>query len=384
MATRSELLIITRNLPPLRGGMERLNARMASALALDYRVTVLAPRGSTLDADPSIRLMCCPLGGLAAFLLWAAVVGTWRAVLDRPRWVLAGSGLTAPMVLLASRFSRARAAAYLHGLDIVVQSRLYRALWLPSIRRLDRCVVNSRNTQRLAIDAGVDPSRTVIVHPGVALPTPVAPAVLQAEMQAFRARHALGEGPVVLSVGRLTRRKGLVEFVERAWASLLARAPDARLVVIGDEAPDALNASGAGQRQRLDEAIRRAGLSASIHVLGPVPEAELLAAFAVASSHVFPGVDVPGDVEGFGMVAIEAAAHGVPTVAFDVGGVADAVDDPASGALVPPGDYVALTEALARHLAHPSPMHAAAASFAARFEWSLFGRAMREALAAGT
>jgi len=385
MDTRPSLLIITRNLPPLRGGMERLNAHMVAALALDHRVTVLAPKSSRIEVGPTIRLITCPWGRLPAFLIWATLVGSWRALMDRPRWVLAGSGLSAPMAWLASRLSRARAAAYLHGLDIVVQSRMYAAVWLPAIRRMDRCIVNSRNTRRLATDAGVEASRIALVHPGVACPVSIDDTERQHEAREFRARHDLGTGPVVLSVGRLTRRKGLVEFIEHGWGALLARWPDARLVVIGDEAPDALNASGVGQRQRVENAARNAGFNASIHLLGPVPEADLRAAFAVAASHVFPGIDVQGDVEGFGMVAIEAAAHGVRTAAFDVGGVADAVDDPASGTLVAPGDYGALVDALSSHIEDDDQAaRASVVAFAARFDWAVFGRAIRRALGAGS
>lgn len=62
------------------------------------------------------------------------------------------------------------------------------------------------------------------------------------------------------------------------------------------------------------------------------------------------GRDVPGDVEGFGMVAIEAAAHGLPTVAFDVGGVADAVLVGRTGELAPAADYQTFASAVSRAL----------------------------------
>jgi phosphatidylinositol alpha-1,6-mannosyltransferase len=66
--------------------------------------------------------------------------------------------------------------------------------------------------------------------------------------------------------------------------------------------------------------------------------------------HVFPVLESSDDVEGFGMVAIEAAANGLPTVAFDVGGIADAVEDPVSGRLVPAQDYVKLTNAVSAYI----------------------------------
>ncbi|UPG84814.1 glycosyltransferase family 4 protein [Luteibacter aegosomatis] len=381
-ASTPGLLLITRNLPPLRGGMERLNAQMANALAEDHHVTVMAPKGSRLDHTSLVRLVCCPWPGVAMFLVWAAIVGTFRALTGKPRWILGGSGLVAPVVLLAGWLSGARRAVYLHGLDIVVDSRLYRALWLPAIRRMNRCLVNSRNTRKLAIMEGVDEKRICIVFPGVAMPAPSDSRVSSSSR--FRASHELGDGPLILSVGRLTRRKGLAEFVEHAMPSLLAKRADIRLVVIGDEAPDALNASGVGQRQRIMDAALRAGVDESVHMLGPVSESTLRAAFEAASVHVFPGLDVSGDVEGFGMVAIEAAAHGVPTVAFAVGGIPDAVNDPRSGSLVMAGDYAGLVQRLLQRVEDKSSVAASCREFAARFDWRIFDEALRSQFVPGS
>src|SRR3546814_12930756 len=61
--------------------------------------------------------------------------------------------------------------------------------------------------------------------------------------------------------------------------------------------------------------------------------------YKAASAHIFPVREIPGDPEGFGMVAVEAAAHGVPTIAFATGGIVDAVAEGESGRLIRPGDY---------------------------------------------
>jgi phosphatidylinositol alpha-1,6-mannosyltransferase len=89
-----------------------------------------------------------------------------------------------------------------------------------------------------------------------------------------------------------------------------------------------------------------------------------------------------GDVEGFGMVALEAAARGVPTVGYAVGGVPDAVDQGVSGELVPAGDATALAQAIGRWLARPRRNVAAQCrAFAEHLSWPEFGRRLRDALA---
>lgn len=80
--------------------------------------------------------------------------------------------------------------------------------------------------------------------------------------------------------------------------------------------------------------------------LGVVPEDVLLAAMDASNLHIFPVRSVPGDPEGFGMVAIEAASRGLPTAAFASGGVIDAVENGTSGRIVQQNDYQALADAV--------------------------------------
>ncbi|KRE88867.1 hypothetical protein ASG87_07930 [Frateuria sp. Soil773] len=292
--------------------------------------------------------------------------------------VLAGSGLTAPIAMFAAWLAGGRSAVYAHGLDLVVRHPLYRALWLPFLRRCELCIVNSRNTAMLAEQVGVSPERIVVIHPGVELPGPNGDGI----GMGFRQRHGLIGKKLLLSVGRLTARKGLREFVRHALPQIMTVNPDAVLVVIGDGAPDALKRAGVGNVQDIRECAHALGLDHAVQMLGACSESELAAAYAAADVCVFPLLDLPGDVEGFGMVAIEAAAHGLPTVAFEVGGVADAIADGRSGWLVPPGDYAGMGKRIQQVLetGRTPEVCAEARRFSEAFEWGLFGAKMREAL----
>jgi phosphatidylinositol alpha-1,6-mannosyltransferase len=81
------------------------------------------------------------------------------------------------------------------------------------------------------------------------------------------------------------------------------------------------------------------------------------------------------------MVAVEAAAYGVPTVAFATGGVADAVADGQSGRLIPTGDYAAFAESVAVTLVQRETLRASCIEFAGRFAWPKFGMGIAEQLA---
>ncbi len=373
---REGLLLVTRNLPPLRGGMERLNERLVIGLPARSSVAVVGPAGCAPSLPASAVVRGVPAAPLWKFLVLAA----WRALvlsrLQRPSLVLAGSGLTAPIAWALARLTGARSAAYLHGLDLVASHPIYQALWLPCIRRCDVLIANSRNTCELAVARGVPVARIHVVHPGTDIPE-----VDPAARARFRARHALAQAPVMLSVGRLTARKGLVEFVRDVLPRVVAQVPEAKLVVIGAEATDALTSRpGTRESERILEAAQRAGVRDSILMLPPCTDAELADAYRGADVHVFPIIDVPGDVEGFGMVAIEAAAHGLPTVAHAVGGVADAVKHGVSGSLVPLGDAHAFAEELLRWIAAGPAVRLGCRTFAEGFSWRRFSDQLHAAL----
>lgn len=350
--------------------MERLNWHMADQLSRHADLHVVGPEGAARHQPEAIDLTEVPLRPLWRFLS-ASALQVWRiARAWRPDVVLAGSGLTAPAAYLAARAVRARSAAYLHGLDITVRNAVYQGCWLPAIRRIDTIVVNSSPTRSLAIDAGVCSGRISIVPPGVSFP--VSPVSGETRRE-FLESHALQGRRILLSVGRLTSRKGLREFVLQALPQVVERHPDASLVVIGDVPKQALSAE-AQAPQCILEAARQAGVAGHVKILGVVDDATLAAAFACAAVHVFPIRHVPGDPEGFGMVAIEAAAHGLPTVAFATGGVVDAVASGRSGLLVTPGNYPALADAVSQVLASScGAWRDGAVDFARGFAWPVFG-----------
>lgn len=372
------VLHLTRNLPPLVGGMERLNWHIADELSRTADVQVVGPVGAASLGPAQVTLHEVPLRPLWRFLLASGWQALRLARRHRPDLVLAGSGLTAPAALLAARVTGARACVYLHGLDVGVQHPVYRALWHPAIRRMDRVIANSQATAALARGLGVRDDRLTIVHPGVTLPTAAQP---DAALAAFRARHDLGEARLLLSIGRLTSRKGLREFVQHALPAIVREAPDALLTVIGEAPADALHAD-VQSRASIQAAADAAGVGAHLRFLGVITDPQQLAcAYEAAAVHVFPVRQLPGDPEGFGMVAIEAAAHGLPTVAFATGGIVDAVAPGESGHLVAPGDYAALSRDVSRVLAEgTSTWQARARRFAAQFAWGPFGRKLRHAL----
>jgi phosphatidylinositol alpha-1,6-mannosyltransferase len=356
--------------------MERLNQHVALELHARFQMKVVGPEGCRAALPEGIEVYEVPVRPLWRFLMQAMIRSLWVGHRKRPRVVIAGSGLTAPIAVLSAWLAGGRSVVYAHGLDLVARHRLYRAVWLPFLRRCDVCVVNSRHTAGLAERTGVSAGKITIIHPGVTLPD----GDDLGNGDSFRREHGLDGSKLLLSVGRLTPRKGLLEFVRDALPHIVKDHPDAVLVVIGDEAPDALNGAGIGGAATIQELAYGLGLDRHVRMLGACSDAMLSSAYAAADLCVFPLREIPGDVEGFGMVAVEAAAHGLPTVAFDVGGVADAVANGRSGWLVPAGDYPAMVERIHQvfMVGRTPDARRQAQDFARAFDWGHFGSRLRK------
>ena len=372
---RPRVLMVTRNFPPMVGGMERLLYHAYDELSQACEMALVAPAGARDHAVGASAFAGCGLNPLPRFLLDVSVQAVRVARRFRPDLVFSGSGLVALPALIAARSSGARTACYLHGLDVIARSRIYQHLFVPAIRQFDLAIANSRNTAQLAATRGVAEARLRVLHPGVALP----PAVDRA---AFRREIGLDpDMPMLLSVGRLTGRKGLVEFIDLALPAVVARYPNLRLVVIGDEASHAAVRGVSANADKVRETAAARHVSANVIMLRGVDDRTLGSAYAAADLLVFPVLDRPDDVEGFGMVAVEAAAHGLPTVAFRVGGVPDAVSDGISGHLVASGDYQGFADVIKRHLSERGRHQQwadACRRFASDFAWPLFGQRLRE------
>lgn len=365
----SRILLITRNYPPLTGGMERLMQKASEGLAQGARLTIIGPSGCTAFA-PAGATVYEVRPQVAPFLLGAS----WKAMElvreQRFERVIGGSGLVAPILRILQRLYGLPTAVFIHGLDIVVDNSIYQRLFVPAVCRADLIIANSQNTRRLAIARGAEAGKVSVINPGTEIPPPTA-----APTPKFREKFGIPFERVMLFTGRITQRKGLLSFLQHALPDILAGDPDCGLVVAGDNPDDSLNQQG--EQAQVQRWIRQAGLGQRVIFIGKVSDDDLLAAYRSALVQLFPLIDVDGDVEGFGMVAVEAAACGTPTVAFNLGGVADAIL-PDGGVLVPAGDYAAFAAAALGILARREAFSTACYEHSKRFGWPRFHRQLAE------
>ena len=131
---------------------------------------------------------------------------------------------------------------------------------------------------------------------------------------------------ILLTVGRLVPRKGVKWFVEHVMAKL----PENVVYAIAGTGPD---------EQAIRDSIRAIGSAGTrVRLLGRVDDETRTALYTGADIFVMPNLPVGGDMEGFGLVALEAATAGALVVASDLEGIRDAVLEDETGVLCPSGD----------------------------------------------
>jgi len=245
-------------------------------------------------------------------------------------------GAAAPLGLLAPRLRAAgarRVVALTHGHEASWASA---PLFRSALRRIGEhadVVTYLGEYTRARLATVIPPEKLVRLAPGV--------DVELFHPRAARMELGLGERPVVACVSRLVPRKGQDRLI-RAWPEVLRVVPDAVLLLVG----------GGPHRRRLE---RLAAGSPSIVFTGTVPAADLPGYYAAADVFVMPCRSRWGgvDVEGLGIVFLEAAASGLPVVAGDSGGAPEAVRHRESGLVVDGESTREVAAALIELLANP-------------------------------
>lgn len=202
----------------------------------------------------------------------------------------------------------------------------------PVLRIAHAVLPISRYVRDQLLSLGAAPERVHLIPPAIE-----AKRIQGGQGDRIRTRFGLGRRPVVLTLARLTERKGH-DTVIRALPRVLQEIPDVAYIV-----------AGKGDQQKILERLARdTGVADNVFFTGFVPEAETPDVYAAADLYVMVsrvGKD-SGDIEGFGITYLEAAAVGLPVVAGRSGGTADAVEDGVTGVLVDPTDALSVGGAI--------------------------------------
>ncbi len=342
-------LLLTTTFPPRIGGMELYYGEIARRMPAGS-ILASAPRTEgwrTFDPTFPVPILR-PLvpHDRAGLFIWVATWWIWTLfTVVRHRVSFLHCGNLTPTGYLGSWTKRLVGlpySLYLHGMDVEkALGKLARGGTRGrALRRIldgaDVLFANSRDTAARLERAGVEPGRIRLLHPGVDTERfcPAAGGAIRGESEG---------GPILLTVGRYAQRKG-VDRVIRLMPRLRERFPGVRLRIAGRR-----------QEENLAPLVREAGVVDAVEFLGEFDDAGLPDLYRAADLFVMPsGEDAAtGSVEGFGIVYLEAAACGVPSIGGRTGGVADAIEEGVTGLLADPEDDQDLHDKLADLLASP-------------------------------
>jgi glycosyltransferase involved in cell wall biosynthesis len=293
-------------------------------------------------------------GGKNRALIWWLPIALLRVFVRAARneiqFVLAGDALTNAAVSFILRPFGVPCITMVMGLDVTYPNRLYRVTTRRGLKRTRLVIAISAATAEEVRKIGVPTSRIVVMRLGVPIPS-VGEKDRAAARTSFHHRLGIPDREIVLAtIGRLVARKGVGWFVQ----TVLPMLPPTVHYVVAGEGPEFA---------RIKQAAVAAGVSRRVRLLGRIDDERREEILRGADLFVQPNVPVVADMEGFGLVTIEAALRGTLVVAADLEGVRDAVVDGRTGLLLPPGDAEAWSQKLIGLLANPEQMVEMGASF---------------------
>lgn len=306
------VLFVTRKYPPRVGGMESLSFGLISGYP--------EPKGSIA------------LRRSQKHLVWFLPYAIARVALTGHRYdvIHLGDAMLSIAGLVPRVLFKRPVAVSVHGLDITFPNRMYQA-YLRRFLRAQAFIANSESTRKLAESRGLARVRTITIG----VPEHYFALARVERLDDDYERRRAGRS-VLLTVGRLVKRKGVAWFVRH----VLPRVPNALYVVVGV----------GPEHDEIVRAASESGTTDKLWLTGKVSDARLLELLSASHAFVMPNIEVPGDVEGFGIVAIEAAASGLPVIAARLEGIPDAIADGENGTLVESGDAAGFVAALSRLL----------------------------------
>lgn len=258
--------------------------------------------------------------------------------------VLFSSMVTASVTLLLRdgiKEAGARTAVIPVGRDVTLPNPVYQFLVPRILRRVDLIFPISRATAATCTERGAHPYQVHVVPCGVDLPPRPEPgARAEGREQLLAELGEMGQGVradqlLLLSVGRHQERKGFHWFVGEVMPRLSERA----VYLLAGDGP---------MTDRIRQAAEGAGVADRVRMLGRVSEERLARLYQGADLFIMPNIPVPGDIEGFGVVMLEAGAVGLPVIAADLEGIADVIQTGENGVLVPSRDAAAFVDAIER------------------------------------
>lgn len=348
--SKSTVLVFSVDYKPLTGGIAEHAYKVARALTRrGFQVVVLAPDlpgAAEFDRDTDLVMYRVKAHLVFSYLeyMWALLRIVRR---HRVEWVYNATAHPCTIICTAARlFAEFRYATVIHGHELTFGHRnlreAFKAIVKPAftavLKRADRVFAVSDFTKQSILNSGLDPARVSTIYNGID------PGDFEGNWDTggIRAKYGLEGKRILLTVATLDVRKGH-DMVIRALPALVERVPDIAYVIVG-----------AGPNERnLRRLAESSGIQDRVVFTGALSRQDVLSFLAACDVFAMVSRQVGTNVEGFGIVFLEAAAMRKPVVGGRSGGIPDAVEEGVTGLLVDPLNRDETGQAIERLMLDP-------------------------------
>lgn len=353
-----EILFVSHKHPPATGGMEKQSYELVRGMKKHTRVhTIIYKAGTSklrffMSLNRRILAICRKHPEISV--------------------IHYNDGLMAAICMRHKGYEHLKRTVTLHGLDVVFPNHTYRRTVLPEYKKFDKVFAVSNATADACLRYGIPADKIQVISNGVdtsIADCPPQPALLN-EI-ATQNGLDLKNKKILICMGRAVKRKGFAWFIKCVMPALN---DDFMLLIIGPFKPRApladkvIRVLPPKTRRQVtsllgwptdEEEIRRllqkSGTAHRVKHLGRLPFEDILQLLMAAEAFIMPNIPVSGDLEGFGLVCLEACLCGTKVFASNIEGIKDVIADERNGYLLPAADKAAWINTLNRLADQPSP-----------------------------
>lgn len=308
-----KILFITRSYPPSVGGMEIFNYNLFSNFK---RIN----RNSYLIANTHGKKF------IPFFILFSFFKAIYLIKKYKITHLHIGDSLLSPLGYILKLFVGINTSINVYGLDITFKNKFYQKVIPCFVKKVDLVVCISNATKYECIIRGINPKKCIII------PCGINPDEFNVSNQReIRIKtlcnlskilsRSFDDKKFLLTIGRLVERKGHRWFIQNVMPSL----PSKYIYLIAGDGPE---------KDIIGQEISKKNLESRVFLLGKISDEFKKDLYNTADIFIMPNISIKGDMEGFGIVSIEAGSVGLPTIASNIEGIKDAVLSGKTGWLV--------------------------------------------------
>lgn len=318
-----KILFISRAYPPIVGGIENQNYELSVWLGKYLDVETVANRKGKKF--------------LPIFLPFSSML----AILEMKNYdaLLLGDGVLGLVGWIVKLFYKKKPViCVIHGLDLTYEMSFYQKLWVGFfLKKIDKFIAVGNETVKIALEKGFPKEKVVFIPNGVDTEKLIG-NYSKKDLENILKINLEGK-KVILTSGRLAKRKGVAWFVENVMPKLSENI----IYIVAGSGPD---------KENIEKTIEKQNLSSRVNMLGYVTDEVRNILMNTCDIFVQPNIKIEGDMEGFGISVIEAASCKLPVIASDLEGLKDAIKNNENGFLIKPNDINGYVEKINSLLAN--------------------------------